>query len=205
MYAHKKHNDAKTSKNTKLRKNLKVTLKRGIILVRTSRFWYDNGMLWYCNCCFEIMNDHKKSWKFSVAATTPIRFRSCLGTTTRTPTPLRWFVPLSTSLRTANYSSTLKSAWDAVPNNGWYQPFWYEYAVIGTTTEYCIQHPSFCGFPWEEGRFLSACREKISRKGDLLWELCYTELTVSRSRCTIRTMLLLFAGSIGQREKAYIL
>lgn len=50
----------KTSKNTKLRKNLKTTLKRGIILVRTSRFWYDNGMLWYCNCCFEIMNDHKK-------------------------------------------------------------------------------------------------------------------------------------------------
>ena len=50
----------KTSKNTKLRKNLKITLKRGIILVRTSQFWYDNGMLWYCNCCFEIMNDHKK-------------------------------------------------------------------------------------------------------------------------------------------------
>ena len=50
----------KTSKNIKLRKNLKITLKRGIILVRTSRFWYDNGMLWYCNCCFEIMNDHKK-------------------------------------------------------------------------------------------------------------------------------------------------
>ena len=35
----------KTSKNTKLRKTLKITLKRGIILVRTSRFWYDNGML----------------------------------------------------------------------------------------------------------------------------------------------------------------
>ena len=29
---------------------------------------------------------------------------------TRTPTPLRWSVPLSTSLRTANHSSTLKSA-----------------------------------------------------------------------------------------------
>ena len=60
MHTHKTHKDAKTSKNIKLRKNLKVTLKRGIILVRTSRFWYDNGMLWYCNCCFEIMNDHKK-------------------------------------------------------------------------------------------------------------------------------------------------
>lgn len=45
---------------TKLRKDLKMTPKRGMILVRTSRFWYDNGMLWYCNCCFEIMNDHKK-------------------------------------------------------------------------------------------------------------------------------------------------
>lgn len=44
----------------KIAKNLKITLKRCIILVRTSRFWYDNGMLWYCNCCFEIMNDHKK-------------------------------------------------------------------------------------------------------------------------------------------------
>ena len=44
----------------KIAKSLKITLKRGIILVRTSRFWYDNGMLWYCNCCFEIMNDHKK-------------------------------------------------------------------------------------------------------------------------------------------------
>ena len=29
---------------------------------------------------------------------TPIRFRSFLGTTTRTPTPLRWSAPLSTSL-----------------------------------------------------------------------------------------------------------
>ena len=48
-------------------------------------------------------NDYK-------GGTTPIRFRSCLGTTTRTPTPLRWFVPLSTSLRTADHSSTLKSA-----------------------------------------------------------------------------------------------
>ena len=37
-----------------------MTPKRGIILVRTSQFWYDNGMLWYCNCCFKIMNDHKK-------------------------------------------------------------------------------------------------------------------------------------------------
>ena len=57
IHTHKKCGNAK---NTKLRKNLKITLKRGIILVRTSRFWYDNGMLWYCNCCFEIMNDHKK-------------------------------------------------------------------------------------------------------------------------------------------------
>ena len=32
------------------------------------------------------------------STTTPIRFRSFLGTTTRTPTPARWFVPLSTSL-----------------------------------------------------------------------------------------------------------
>ena len=38
-----------------------MTLKRGIILIRISRFWYDNGMLWYCNCCFEIMNDYKKA------------------------------------------------------------------------------------------------------------------------------------------------
>ena len=32
------------------------------------------------------------------STTTPIRFRSFPGTTTRTPTPARWFVPLSTSL-----------------------------------------------------------------------------------------------------------
>ena len=49
--------------------------------------------------------------KTSVATTTPIRSRSCLGTTTRTLTLLRWFVPLSTSLRTADYSFSLESAW----------------------------------------------------------------------------------------------
>ena len=32
----------KHPQDTKLRKTLKTTLKRGIILVRTSRFWYDN-------------------------------------------------------------------------------------------------------------------------------------------------------------------
>mgnify|MGYP000562127438 FL=1 len=32
------------------------------------------------------------------STTTPIRFRLFLGTTTRTPTPLRWSAPLSTSL-----------------------------------------------------------------------------------------------------------
>ena len=150
-------------------------------------------MLWYCNCCFEIMNDYKKSWKFSVATTTPIRFRSCLGTTTRTPTLLRWSVPLSTSLRTANHSSTLKGAWGVVLSNSWYRLCWYEHAVIGTTTGYWVLHPSFCGSPWEEGCFLSSSREKIQRKDDLLQEMCYTELTVPRSRCTMR-MTMLFCG-----------
>ncbi len=60
IHTHKSAEMQKYPQNTKLRKNLKITLKRGIILVRTSWFWYDNGMLWYCNCCFEIMNDHKK-------------------------------------------------------------------------------------------------------------------------------------------------
>ena len=147
----------------------------------------------------------KKSWKFSVATTTPIRFRSCLGTTTRTPTPLRWFVPLSTSPRTANDVLTLKSAWGAMLSNGWYWLCRYEYAVIGATTGYWVQYPSSCGIPWEEGCFLSACREKIQRKDDLLWELCYTELTTSRSRCTMQMILLLFAGSIRQQGKAYTL
>ena len=109
----------------KLRKNLQITLKRDIIVVRTNRFWYDNGAFWYCNCCYEIVKNHLKMCKkISVATTTPIRFRSCLGTTTRTPTPLRWFVPLSTSLRTANYSSKLKSAWGAVQNNSFYRLCW---------------------------------------------------------------------------------
>lgn len=45
------------------KKNLKITLKRGIIVVRTSRAWYDNCALWYCNCCFKIMNDYKKCAK----------------------------------------------------------------------------------------------------------------------------------------------
>ena len=45
------------------KKNLKITLKRGIIVVRTSRVWYDNCALWYCNCCFKIMNDYKKCAK----------------------------------------------------------------------------------------------------------------------------------------------
>lgn len=35
-------------------------MKRGIMVVRTSRVWYDNCALWYCNCCFKIMNDYKK-------------------------------------------------------------------------------------------------------------------------------------------------
>ena len=43
--------------------NLKTTLKRGIIMVRTSWVWYDNCALWYCNCCFKIMNDYKKCAK----------------------------------------------------------------------------------------------------------------------------------------------
>ena len=43
--------------------NLKTTLKRGIIVVRTSRVWYDNCALWYCNCCFKIRNDYKKCAK----------------------------------------------------------------------------------------------------------------------------------------------
>ena len=60
IHTHKSAEMQKHPQNTKLRKNLKITMKRVIILVRTSRFWYDNGMLWYCNCCFEIMNDHKK-------------------------------------------------------------------------------------------------------------------------------------------------
>ena len=79
-------------------------------MVRTSWVWYDNCALWYCNCCFKIMNDYKKCAKNSVATTTPTRFRSCLGTTTRTLTLLRWFVPLSTSLRTADRSFSLESA-----------------------------------------------------------------------------------------------
>ena len=45
------------------KKNLKITMKRGIIMVRTSRVWYDNCALWYCNCCFKIMNDYKKCAK----------------------------------------------------------------------------------------------------------------------------------------------
>jgi len=45
------------------KKNLKITLKRGIIVVRTSRVWYDNCALWYCNCCFKIRNDYKKCAK----------------------------------------------------------------------------------------------------------------------------------------------
>ena len=43
--------------------NLKTTLKRGIIVVRTSCVWYDNCALWYCNCCFKIRNDYKKCAK----------------------------------------------------------------------------------------------------------------------------------------------
>ena len=42
---------------------MKITLKRGIIAVRTSRVWYDNCALWYCNCCFKIRNDYKKCAK----------------------------------------------------------------------------------------------------------------------------------------------
>ena len=49
--------------DVKLTETLQMTLKRDIIVVRTSRFWYDNGMLWYCNCCFEIVNDYKKCVK----------------------------------------------------------------------------------------------------------------------------------------------
>ena len=32
-------------------------------MVRTSRVWYDNCALWYCNCCFKIRNDYKKCAK----------------------------------------------------------------------------------------------------------------------------------------------
>ena len=41
--------------------------------------------------------DATRPWSLR-STTTPIRSRSFLGTTTRTPTPARWFVPLSTSL-----------------------------------------------------------------------------------------------------------
>ena len=44
----------------KLRKILQITLKRDIIVVRTNRFWYDNGAFWYCNCCYEIVKNHLK-------------------------------------------------------------------------------------------------------------------------------------------------
>ena len=60
-------------------------------------------------CVMALCSMLPRPWSLR-STTTPIRFRSCLGTTTRTPTPLRWSVPLSTSLRTANHSSTLKSA-----------------------------------------------------------------------------------------------
>ena len=49
--------------DVKLTETLQMTLKRDIIVVRTSRFWYDNGMLWYCNCCFKNMNGYKKCVK----------------------------------------------------------------------------------------------------------------------------------------------
>ena len=29
-------------------------------MVRTNRFWYDNGVFWYCNCCYEIVKKHLK-------------------------------------------------------------------------------------------------------------------------------------------------
>ena len=146
----------------------------------------------------------KNVWKISVATTTPIRFRSCLGTTTRTPTPLRWFVPLSTSLRTANHSSTLKSAWGAVPNNGWYRLCRYEHAVIGTATGYWTQHPSFCGIPWEEGCFyLSAGRKSAERM------ICSENCAILNLQCPGADALCgwqcCFAGSIMQWGKAYTL
>lgn len=54
--------DKYTARN-RSEKNLKITLKRGIMMVRTSRVWYDNCALWYCNCCFKIRNDYKKCAK----------------------------------------------------------------------------------------------------------------------------------------------
>ena len=41
---------------------------------------------------------HKNSYTAIIIDGTPIRFRSFLGTTTRTATPLRWLEPLSISL-----------------------------------------------------------------------------------------------------------
>ena len=46
---------------------------------------------------YDSLFDATQTWSLR-STTTPIRFRSFLGTTTRTPTPARWFVPLSTSL-----------------------------------------------------------------------------------------------------------
>ena len=40
-----------------------MTLKRDIIVVRTNRFWYDNGMFWYCNCCYKTVKNYWKSAK----------------------------------------------------------------------------------------------------------------------------------------------
>ena len=44
-------------------KSLQMTLKRDIIAVRTNRFWYDNGMFWYCNCCYETVKNYLEKCK----------------------------------------------------------------------------------------------------------------------------------------------
>ena len=42
-----------------------MTLKRDIIVVRTNRFWYDNGMFWYGNCCYETVKNYLEKCKNS--------------------------------------------------------------------------------------------------------------------------------------------
>ena len=58
-------------------------------------------------CVTALCSTLPRPWSLR-STTTPIRFRSCPGTTTRTPTPLRWSVPLSTSLRTADLVAAIK-------------------------------------------------------------------------------------------------
>ena len=82
---------------------------------------------------------------------TPIRFRSCLGTTTRTPTPLRWSVPSSTLLRTANHSSLLKSAWEGSTGS---EAFNYEQSWFSMTTIKRWTAPFSLCIAGEKGAFL---------------------------------------------------